>query len=79
MPVSPLTLRLYAEFLSRSFNSVDSIKNYVAGVKNLHALLGLDTSQFTDFTLKHTFKGLAKLNPHTVKRVQAIIDINIPC
>ena len=72
LPVSPLTLRLYAQFLSRSFKSVESIKNYLAGVKTLHALLGFDTSQFTDFTLNLTFRGLARLNPLSVKRAEPI-------
>ena len=49
----------------------------MAGVKTLHALLGLNTSQFTDFTLKLAFKGLAKLNPHSIKRAEPITLENL--
>jgi len=36
LPVSTATLQLYGQFLSRSFKSIDSIKNYVSGVKTMH-------------------------------------------
>lgn len=35
MPVSTETLQLFAQFLSRSFRSVESIRNYISGV-NFH-------------------------------------------
>ena len=72
LPTSTLTLRLYAQFLSRSFKSVDSIRNYISGIKTLHSLVGLDTSHFSDFILSLTLRGLARLNPHTPKRAEPI-------
>jgi hypothetical protein len=35
-------LCLYGEFLSRSFKSVNSIQNYISGVKTLHLLAGFE-------------------------------------
>ena len=36
LPTSTETLQLYAQFLSRSFKSVQSIQNYISGVKTIH-------------------------------------------
>jgi hypothetical protein len=36
LPSSVKVLTLYAQFLSKSFVSVQSIKNYISGVKTLH-------------------------------------------
>ena len=51
LPVDTETLSLYAQFLSRSFKSVQSIKNYLSGVKTMHYLLGYSTAQINDFYL----------------------------
>ena len=51
LPVDTETLSLYAQFLSRSFKSVQSIKNYLSGVKTMHYLLGYSTAQINDFLL----------------------------
>ena len=72
VPASSYTCRLYAQFLSRSFKSVNSIRNYISGVKTLHALLGFETDQFSEFSLVLFFRGLARLNPHCVKQANPI-------
>ena len=36
LPSSVKVLTLYAQFLSKSFVSVQSIKNYISGTKTLH-------------------------------------------
>ena len=69
IPASFNTLRVYAQFLSRSFKSVNSIRNYISGFKTLHAIAGFDTEQFSDFSLLLTLKGLARLNPHCVNKL----------
>ena len=38
-PVDVRTLCLYAQFLSRSFKSVQLVRNYLSAVKTLHCLL----------------------------------------
>ena len=60
-------LCLYAQFLSRSFKSVDSIKNYIYGVKTLHLFLDLPFTHLDSFYFKLFVKGLKRSNPHTVK------------
>ena len=72
LPASCYTLRLYVQFLSRSFISTDSIRNYLSGVKTLHSLLDLDTYQFSDFVLLLTLRGLNRLKPHMAKRSEPI-------
>ena len=42
LPPSVKTLCAFAQFLSRSFKSVNSIKNYLSGIKTLHILLDLN-------------------------------------
>ena len=42
LPTCVNNLCLYAQFLSRSFKSVQAIQNYISGVKTLHSLLDLD-------------------------------------
>lgn len=61
-------LCFYAQFLSRSFKSVNSIKNYLSGVKLLHLYLDDDYPKFDEFQLKLTLKGLARINPHCLKQ-----------
>ena len=72
IPAKTLTLQLYAQFLSRSFRSVSSIKNYVSGVKTLHLMVGAPTEQFNDFLLNLSFQGLSKLKQHLVKKAAII-------
>lgn len=43
IPASLETMCLYAQFLSRSFQSVDTIRSYLSGVKQLHLFSGAMT------------------------------------
>ena len=56
MPVSTETLQLYAQFLSRSFKSVDSIKNYISGVKSMYLLLGHSEDHINNYLLNLSLK-----------------------
>ena len=67
LPCDLETLCLFAQFLSRSFTSVDSIRNYLSGVKILHLFLDLPFPHFESFYFKLFMKGLKRCNPHTVK------------
>jgi hypothetical protein len=60
-------LCLYGEFLSRSFKSVNSIQNYISGVKTLHLLAGIEFPSENWFSVKLLYRGLARENlllPH---------------
>ena len=71
-PASSKVLCCYVEFLSRTFKSVDSIKNYLSGVKLLHLLLEQDCSAFKSVELKLALKGIARLNPHSPLRAKSM-------
>lgn len=64
--ISPATEQImcyYAQFLSRSFQTVSAIRNYISGVKKLHLFLGTSFPT-ADFILPLTLRGLERLNPH---------------
>ena len=63
LPVTLQLLSMYAQFLSRSFKSIISVKNYVHGVKVLHLQLNVDFPEL-DYSYQMLMKGLARLNPH---------------
>lgn len=72
LPATTKNLQLFAQFLSRTFKSTDSIKNYISGVKSMHLLLGYPTDKINQFILNLSLKGIAKLNPYCVKQSEPI-------
>ena len=72
LPASTETLSLYAQFLSRSFKSSSSIKNYISGVKTMHHLLGYPLDQINDFLINLGIKGIARMNPYCTKQAKPI-------
>ena len=68
LPASTETLQLFAQFLSRTFKATDSIKNYIAGVKTMHLLLGFKVDHINNFILNLSIKGMAKLKPYCIKQ-----------
>ncbi len=58
--------------ISRSFKSVDTIKNYISGVKLLHVLLEKSCLTFDSQNLKLTLKGMARLSTHIPKQALRI-------
>ena len=89
LPASMNTVSLYAQFLSRSFKAVSSIKNYVNGVRILH--LSLDVCFPTlDFSFRLLLRGLGRLKPHEEKhalpvthkllrRIFSVLDLTDSC
>ena len=65
-----MTLQLYAQFLSRSFKSVDSIRNYISGIRKVHLLLGFQLDNINQFILNFSLKGLERLKGHCVKQAE---------
>lgn len=72
IPASSDTLALYAQFLSRTFKSVQSIQNYLSGVKLIHILTDNPTPQFSAIDLKLAIRGLSRLKPHAPKQALPI-------
>ena len=68
MPVSTETICLYAQYLSNLLKSPQSVKNYVNGVRVLHALNDQPIAAFRSFELKLTCKGIARLKAHTPRQ-----------
>ena len=50
------TLCLYGQFLGRSFKSVESIRNYISGVKTMHLFLGIKFPEENLFQIDLLFK-----------------------
>ena len=72
LPAGPENLALYAEYLSRSLKSPQSIRNYISGLKTVHNLLGLDVSSFSSFPLQLTLRALDKTLRHFPQKKLAI-------
>jgi hypothetical protein len=64
LPTTVSKLCLYGEFLSRNFKSVNSIQNYISGVKTLHLFAGFEFPSENLFCVKLLYRGLARENPH---------------
>ena len=59
-------------FFSKSFKSVNSIQNYISGVKTLHLLAGFEYPSENRFSVKLLYRGLALENPHLPHRASPI-------
>ena len=75
LPAETYTLQLYAQFLSRSFKSVDSIRNYLSGVRTMHLLLGYTSDHFNNFLINLSLKGLTRLKQHCIKQAEPITPL----
>jgi hypothetical protein len=72
VPASVETVQLYIQFLSREFASVQSIKNYVNGVKLLHLYKAEVFPHIGSFNLNLMYRGLSRMKLHCVKQVLPI-------
>jgi hypothetical protein len=76
VPASLETVELYIQFLSREFASVQSIKNYINGVKLLHLYKGAAFPHIVSFNISLLYKGLCRTKLHCPKQVLPItVDI----
>ena len=71
-PVDVKTLSLYAQFLSRSFESVQSIRNYLSAIKTLHCLLDLKYPETNLMPLNMLLRGVARSKQHVPKKAAPI-------
>jgi len=70
LPASTRTLQLYAQFLSRSFKSVASIRNYLSGIRTIHQLMGYSLDDMNQFLINFTLKGIARVKGHAIKQAE---------
>ena len=71
-PVDVETLCLYAQVLSRSFKSVQSVRNYLSAVKTLHSLLDLKYPETDLMQLKLLLRGIARSKQHVPRKASPI-------
>ena len=67
-PASTQTMALYAQFLARSFKSVNSIQNYLSGVRMLHVLLELQPPELNAIEIRLAIRGMTKIKSHKPKQ-----------
>jgi len=70
------TICWYIEFLTRSFKSPKSIKNYISGVRLLHKLIHVDCPNLYSFEVHLHLRSLSLTMPHFPKqRLPITLDI----
>ena len=72
LPTTTEVLSLYSQFLSRSLKSVQSIKNYLSGVKTMNLILGYSIEHINSFIINLGLKGIARLHPYCIKQAEPI-------
>ena len=72
VPVSVETLLLYMQFLAGEFASVETIGNYVYGVKLWYMTEGWEVLQFDHYLIKMMKKGLKRRLQHTPRQALPI-------
>ncbi|CAC5391973.1 unnamed protein product [Mytilus coruscus] len=72
IPANLDTICCYAQFLSRSFKSVESIKNYINDVKVMHLMLDCTFPHLDSFVYKLLIKGLSRTKLHMPRRALPI-------
>lgn len=75
LPASTNTVQLYAQFLSRSFRSVSSIRNYLGGVGTIHCLLGYNLDDINQFLINFTLRGISRVKCHAVKQAEPVTPL----
>ena len=71
LPLDNSVLCCYAQFLSRSFKSVQAVRNYISGVYCLSRLLELPIPE-GNFEIKLFFKGLLRYKQHCPRQALPI-------
>ncbi|XP_046557458.1 uncharacterized protein LOC124266707 isoform X1 [Haliotis rubra] len=67
-PTTTEVLSRYACFLTENFKSVQSVRNYISGVRTWSTILGIDTTDFYAPSVKLTLTGLEKTSTHLVNQ-----------
>ena len=62
----------FGQHLSESFESPESVGNYLSGVRTCLALLGLEVPDTSDRQMKMFTAGLKRIMPHAVKQVEPV-------
>ena len=71
-PADVLQMRRYVTHLGETHESVDSIKNYVSGVRTLHILLEFPAPVHDDYLYQLMVKGLRRGKGHAVRQAPPV-------
>ena len=71
-PADVLQMRRYIVHLAETHDSIDSMKNYVSGVRSLHLLLGFQAPQSDHYLYKKTVDGIKRQKNHVVKQAKGM-------
>ena len=63
-----LQIRRYLEHLTETHSSIDSMKNYISGVRTLLELMGYKPPPWTDYLYRLTVRGITREKGHVVKQ-----------
>ena len=62
----------FGQHLSTTFQSPDSVGNYLSGIRTCLALLGLEVPDINDRQMKMFSMGLKRIMPHTIKQAEPV-------
>lgn len=65
------TISGYVQFLSRTVQP-NTIRNYLSGVRTLHAFMGYQYQFSEDFHLQLLLRGIDRLHPHVTRRARPV-------
>ena len=71
-PCNNQQLCRFSQHLSESFESPDSVGNYLSGIRTCLALLGLQVPDVHDKQMKMFSTGLRRAMPHVIKQAEPI-------
>ncbi len=72
VPATSNSLCLYAEYLARTFKSVQSIKAYLFTVANLHRMCKVHPPDLKHYDLEATLRGIRRKKKHMVRKAAPI-------
>ena len=67
----------FGQHLSQSFESPDSVGNYLSGIRTCLALLGLQIPYSNDRQMKMFITGLKRAMPHSIKQAEPVDPLTL--
>ena len=71
-PCNNTQLCRFGQHLSTTFESPDSVGNYLSGIRTCLALIGLEVPDTNDRQMKMFITGLKRVMPHAVKQAEPV-------
>ena len=71
-PAKTHTICLFAQYLTYTFHSAKSVKNYIYGIRKIHVLFGVQPPELRDIEVHITLLGINKKLVNPLKQAQPI-------